>query len=135
MYSICKIRGMFSHAWLFLYLRHARIEPSNNNELCGKNHFIFSVFAYKYYQLKKKNKRELGKAAQELSGLVGTVNLSQRSFLLKWAMNIDNKYPRFINVLCKFPLVEHNHHFKQSYCLHLRDLNSRWMHLIFTHNW
>ena len=29
------------------------------DELCGKNHFIFSVFAYKYYQLKKMNKRKL----------------------------------------------------------------------------
>ena len=60
---------------------------------------------------KEKSGGKLGKAAQELSGLVGTLNLSQRAFLLKWAMNIDNKYPRFINVLCKFPLVEHNLHF------------------------
>ena len=29
------------------------------DELCGKNHFIFRVFAYKYDQLKKMNKRKL----------------------------------------------------------------------------
>ena len=28
------------------------------DELCGKSQFIFSVFAYQYYQLKKMNKRK-----------------------------------------------------------------------------
>ena len=60
---------------------------------------------------KEKSGGKLGKAAQELFGLVGTLNLSPSAFLFKWTMNIDNKYPRFINVLCKFPLVEHNLHF------------------------
>ena len=35
------------------------MEPSKvKDELCDKKHFIFSVFAYKYYQLKKMNKKK-----------------------------------------------------------------------------
>ena len=87
------------------------------------------------YVFKKMSRGKLGKAAHELSGIVGTLNLLQRAFLfkyvrcrgpicfgerrkpsvawgrkkkkkameplhflcIKWAMNIDNKYPRFIN--------------------------------------
>ena len=36
------------------------MEPSKvKDELCDKKHFIFSVFADKYYQLKKMNKKKL----------------------------------------------------------------------------
>ena len=43
------------------------------DELCGKNHFIFSVFAYRYYQLKKMNKRELAVQYFACLVLVATV--------------------------------------------------------------
>ena len=86
------------------------------NKNLSKNRILSILQSNDYAQFplcyqKEKSGGKLGKAAQELSGLVGTLNLSQRAFLFKWAMNIDNKYPRFINVLCKFPLVEHNLHF------------------------
>ena len=110
------------------------------NKNLSKNWILSIVQSNDYVQFplcyqKEKSGGKLGKAAQELSGLVGTLNLSQRAFLLKWAMNIDNKYPQFINVLWNFLWWNTIFIFKQSYCLHLRDLNSRWMYLIFTHNW
>ena len=43
------------------------------DELCDKNHFIFSVFAYKYYQLKKMNKRKLAVQYFACLVLVATV--------------------------------------------------------------
>ena len=43
------------------------------DELGGKNHFIFSVFAYKYYQLKKMNKRKLAVQYFACLVLVATV--------------------------------------------------------------
>ena len=36
------------------------------------------------YVFKKNSEGKLGKAAQELSGIVGTLNLSQRAFLFKY---------------------------------------------------
>ena len=43
------------------------------DELCGKNNSIFSVFAYKYYQLKKMNKRKLAVKFVACLVLVATV--------------------------------------------------------------
>ena len=43
------------------------------DELCDKNHFIFSVFAYKYYQLKEMNKRKLAVQYFACLVLVATV--------------------------------------------------------------
>ena len=43
------------------------------HELCGKNHFIFSFFAYKYYHMKKMNKRKLAVQYFACLVLVATV--------------------------------------------------------------
>ena len=44
------------------------------DELCDKKPFVFSVFAYKYYQLKKMNKKKL--AVQYFACLVLVVTVA-----------------------------------------------------------
>ena len=43
---------------------------------------IMTTYRWRYI-FKKMSEGKLGKAAQELSGIVGTLNLSQRAFLFK----------------------------------------------------
>ena len=54
----------------------------------------------------------------------------------KGVMNVDQKYPVDLLMFnANFLWWNTIFIFKQSYCLHLRDLNSRYsMHLIFTYN-